>query len=163
MSSNFIIIGGVSGCGKSTVGSALAERIEVEFVDGDRFHSKKNIEKMSAGIPLNDEDRSEWLHLLSTFADENQTKVVACSALKRSYRVILSSKSTSCKIFILDLPESVLRERIIKRQGHFVKAQLLKSQLDTLELPPPDEKSVFVVDGNLPVNVIVEEIISLLK
>uniref|UniRef100_A0AC34QH54 Gluconokinase n=1 Tax=Panagrolaimus sp. JU765 TaxID=591449 RepID=A0AC34QH54_9BILA len=149
-SKEFIIVGGVSGCGKSTVGQALAEKLKVEFIDGDKFHPKENIAKMSSGIPLNDDDRHGWLENLSTFAKDGQSKVVACSALKRSYRRILASKSSNY--------------RIVKRQGHFMKAKMLKSQLETLELPSEDENGfTFAIDGDKPVDDVINDIISHLE
>jgi len=129
---------GVSGCGKSTVGELLSQELNIPFFDGDDFHPKANIEKMSKGIPLNDDDRKPWLEKLATLPDENSNGcVIACSALKKHYRELLSSQQTATFIYLHGEKETLL-ERINARSAnsdHFMPSSLLDSQLDTLESP----------------------------
>lgn len=133
------IVMGVSGCGKSTIGSLLSERLSLPFYDADDFHFPASIAKMAQGNPLTDEDRKPWLTLL---ADNMVTweadggAVLACSALKQAYRDILSSTTEGLVQFIyLQGDQATLAERLQKRNGHFMPETLLKSQLDTLEPP----------------------------
>ncbi|WJY65541.1 Thermoresistant gluconokinase [Corynebacterium aquatimens] len=138
---------GVSGCGKSTVGRVLADALGLPFIDGDDLHPAANIAKMARGTPLNDDDRVPWLHLIgqalarSTADDQADGVVVACSALKRSYRDIIRTHAPDAVFIHLDVPEDVLRTRLEQRTGHFMPPELLRSQLDTLEPLGPDEKS----------------------
>lgn len=132
------MIMGVSGCGKSTIGRMLAETLSLPFFDGDDFHPEKNIEKMSKGEPLNDEDRYIWLEALNTLGIRQQNKggVIACSALKESYRDILE-KGLDPKpvwVYLEGSYESILK-RLEQRSEHFMPATLLRSQFDTLEPP----------------------------
>jgi carbohydrate kinase (thermoresistant glucokinase family) len=134
-----IVVMGVSGCGKSTIGKRLAERLSLPFIEADDFHSKENIAKMSQGIPLTDEDRYPWLQSLSQELknyEEKKGAVLACSALKESYRKILQ-KGLKKKItwIYLEGDEKTLRKRIEHRKGHFMPEELLLSQLKTLEKP----------------------------
>ena len=134
-----IIVGGVSGTGKSTIGKLLADKLQLPFFDGDDFHPQSNVEKMKSGNPLNDEDRKPWLELLAkelAFHESNQGAVLACSALKESYREILASQcKTDINWVLLNGSAEILTERLEARQGHFMGSKLLQSQLDTLELP----------------------------
>ncbi|MEO5653190.1 MAG: gluconokinase [Marmoricola sp.] len=139
-----IVVMGVSGTGKTVIGEGVAERLGCDFVEGDTFHPAANIEKMSAGIPLDDDDRRPWLEELARVLDEKRAAglptVLACSALKRSYRDILRGRAPSEDTFFLHLdhPFDVLRERMEQRE-HFMPASLLQSQFDTLERLGPDE------------------------
>lgn len=130
---------GVSGCGKSTIGKLLAEDLKIPFFDGDDYHPKENIEKMSKGIPLNDEDRLGWLQTLNSLAKEQlnyQSCVIVCSALKESYRKILSKHIENVTKWVhLSGTFSQIQERINKRSNHFMSSKLLQSQFDTLETP----------------------------
>lgn len=132
-----IIVSGVSGSGKTSIGRQLACELGGLFVEGDDYHSVSNIEKMRQGIPLNDEDRWPWLTALSQaitgFAANGQTVVTTCSALKRIYRNYLRSFAPDIIFVQLQLDRTTLRERIQARQGHFAGADLLDSQLATLE------------------------------
>jgi len=134
-----IVIMGVSGSGKTTIGKLLAERLSLPFIEGDDFHSKDNILKMSRGIPLTDEDRYPWLRSLSEQLLSHQKEkgvVLACSALKESYRKILQEGLSEKIIWVyLQGDESILRERIKNRKEHFMPLELLRSQLTTLEKP----------------------------
>ena len=132
-----IIIIGVSGSGKSTLGQALAERLGWDFFDADDFHPPENIAKMAAGIPLNDSDRTPWLVtlsdlLLSTLKAERHP-VLACSALKESYREQLLDGKTGMEVIYLKGSYNLLWARMSGRQGHFMKAEMLKSQFSALE------------------------------
>ncbi|KAF9019239.1 carbohydrate kinase [Hymenopellis radicata] len=152
-----IIVMGVSGTGKSTLGQAIASALDVPFIDGDDLHPAENVAKMSAGTPLNDADREPWLAIIRKTGLENLAKgsvVLACSALRKCYRDILRGKSSSGEstgdtgpktyfVFIKGSRE-VLLDRMSKRQGHFMKVTMLDSQLATLE-SPEGEPDVVVV------------------
>ena len=140
-----IVLMGVSSSGKSVVGKAFARRLHVPFIEGDDYHPDANKEKMRAGIPLTDEDRWPWLERLAlALREAAETKGVAvgaCSALKRSYRDFLKSKSGLPLLFIhLHGEKAVLAERAAARKHEYMPPSLLDSQLATLELPEPDEK-----------------------
>lgn len=144
-----VFVMGVSGCGKSTIGILLAERMGTSFFDGDYYHPKENIEKMSQGIPLNDDDRQGWLKALNALAKTNvkQGAVIACSALKESYRAILKKDiGQDCRFLYLEGSFDEINERLDQRKGHFMTAELLKSQFDTLEVPK-DAITVSIMDS----------------
>ncbi len=133
---------GVSGSGKTTIGEMVAEDLSIAFYDGDSFHSKENIAKMSAGHPLNDDDRAGWLSNINEFVVDqlqNHSVVVACSALKESYRHVLNHNiSEEDRIWIyLDCDFHLIRQRMEAR-SHFMPPSLLQSQFDTLEIPSAD-------------------------
>ncbi|MDN7696774.1 gluconokinase [Burkholderia cenocepacia] len=138
-----LIAMGVSGAGKSLIGEMLAERLSCSYIDGDAFHSAANKEKMHHGIPLTDEDRWPWLRTIRAAIEEKQrageTAVFTCSSLKRSYREVLRGTDTDVRFVYLKGSFEVLQERLKSRTGHFFDPSLLKSQLDTLEEPGPDE------------------------
>lgn len=132
-----IIIAGVSGSGKTTIGGLLAEKLGCEFADADGFHPPGNIAKMSAGIPLTDEDRAGWLDALGLHLAQHDSVVLACSALKKVYRDRLRALAGPLRFIVLTADRAILRERLDERQaegGHFMPASLLDSQLATLEL-----------------------------
>lgn len=131
-----IVVMGVSGCGKTSAGAELAARLGVAFIEGDTMHGPENIRKMSAGIPLDDDDRWPWLDRIgAALADaKGRGLVVACSALKRSYRERLRGAAGSGLYFVfLTGSDETLRRRMAERTGHFMPASLLDSQLATLE------------------------------
>lgn len=128
-----IVIAGVSGCGKTTVGTLLAERLGCEFADADDFHPPENIAKMRAGIPLDDADRAGWLDALGRFLAGRERVVLACSALKRRYRDRLRELGGELRFFVLEVERAVLAGRLEARE-HFMPASLLDSQLAILEL-----------------------------
>ncbi|HIW95897.1 MAG TPA: gluconokinase [Candidatus Corynebacterium gallistercoris] len=131
---------GVSGSGKSTVGAALATLLDLEFVDGDDFHPQANIEKMSQGIPLTDEDRWPWLAEVGAWlANQPRGGVVACSALKKTYRDALLAACPRTAFVHCTGSKELLTERMGQRTKHFMPVHLLDSQLATLEALSPDE------------------------
>ncbi|QXJ21731.1 gluconokinase [Actinomadura graeca] len=138
-----ILVAGVSGSGKSTVGILLAESLGWDYAEGDAFHPPANIAKMSAGRPLDDADRLPWLRLIAAWIDERLAKgepgVVSCSALKRSYRELLTRGRPEVAVVLLDGDRDTIAARMRKRNGHFFSAGLLDSQFADLELPSPDE------------------------
>ena len=153
-----IIIYGVSGVGKTTVGVTLAKELDWKFYDADDFHSAANKAKMHAGNPLTDEDRQGWLQslreLISGSLEKKENIVLACSALKQKYRDILNVNAT-VKFVLLYSDYATIEKRITARVGHFMNPQLLKSQFDTLEMPTGDDT---VLDASLPTETIVQEI-----
>ena len=144
MNHNLYVVMGVTGSGKSTVGSLLARTLGVDFVEGDDYHSRKNVERMAAGIPLTDDDRADWLRALADrirqAKDSDKGLVLTCSALKRSYRDILRSAAPDLQLIFLEGSQSLIAERLADRRGHFMPPSMLESQLSTLEKPSPDER-----------------------
>lgn len=155
-----IVLMGVSGCGKSSVGKALADAIGADFQDGDDLHPPANIRKMRAGEPLDDADRAPWLDRVAAWIRDRHLAgrdgVVACSALKRRYRDRLREADPGLRFVLLDIPAEVLRRRLEQRQ-HFMPPGLLESQLDALERPGPDEP-VLTVSGHPPLADAVEAV-----
>lgn len=141
-----VVVMGVSGCGKSVIGSALAEALGGRFVEGDRFHPPENIERMSAGLPLRDEDRWGWLDAIATEISDaerrGETLVVACSALKRVYRDRLRPASRDLKFVYLEIGRDVAAARVAARKDHFMPASLIDSQFAALEPPGPEEDAL---------------------
>jgi gluconokinase len=151
-----VVVMGVSGTGKSAVGTEVAQRLEMTYIEGDAYHPAANIEKMSAGDPLTDEDRRPWLNRLAGMLAENHAAgidtVLGCSALRRSYRDLLRGVGApdSVRFVHLAAPFDVLRDRMDGRE-HFMPSSLLQSQLDTLEPLDPDEDGQTIdVDAPLP-------------
>jgi len=130
---------GVTGSGKTTIGKLLSEKLGFAFYDADNFHPKENIEKMSAGIALNDHDRIPWLNNLQILITENinnnKNCVLACSALKETYREILLCSHDKVKLVFLKGKEKIISERLSSRKNHFMNPNLLKSQFNTLQEP----------------------------
>jgi gluconokinase len=143
MNKGLYVVMGVSGCGKSLIGTALARALDIDFVEGDDYHSAENVQRMSSGIPLTDDDRSRWLRALAArlrkAKDAGTGLVMTCSALKRSYRDVLRAGAGDVRFVFLRGPRALLAERIAGRRGHFMPPSLLDSQLATLEEPAPDE------------------------
>ncbi|KAK0407670.1 hypothetical protein QR680_003523 [Steinernema hermaphroditum] len=143
---SFIVVMGVSGCGKTTVGSELARRLGFHFCDADDFHSEENKQKMANGVPLTDDDRLPWLQTLSQLPFRHEKLVLACSALKQQYRRILAEHSPSHLFVFLDVPGEELKRRLCTRQGHYFKVNMLDSQLATLERPHGNDLKYVIVD-----------------
>jgi len=136
-----VVVMGVSGSGKTTVGAALADAFGLRFVDGDALHPAANVAKMAAGIPLDDADRAPWLDAIGAVLAAGPV-VVACSALKRAYRDRLRAAAPRLQLVFLDGDPALLASRMTARPGHFMPASLLDSQLATLERPEPDEHAL---------------------
>jgi gluconokinase len=138
-----VVVMGVSGTGKTTIGKALALQEGWAFAEGDQFHPAANVSKMRQGIPLDDDDRWPWLGAIADWIGENEaaghSAVVACSALKRAYRDLLSSGHPSVWFAHLTAPDAELDRRLRNRPGHYMPASLLPSQLQTLQPLQPDE------------------------
>jgi carbohydrate kinase (thermoresistant glucokinase family) len=133
---------GVSGCGKSTVGALLARKLGVEFLDADEFHPQENVAKMAAGVPLTDEDRRPWLERLNAELRKREDVVLACSALKQSYRDALA-EGADCRFVHLRGSIDLIRSRLADRRHRYMPASLLESQFATLE-PPRDAIEIHV-------------------
>jgi gluconokinase len=138
-----LIVAGVSGSGKTTVGALIAGHLHWRFADADDFHPESNVAKMRSGIPLTDEDRLPWLEAIAAWMDERikagESAVVACSALKRGYRDLLLRGRPDATMVFLEVSHDELARRLAMRAGHFFPKQLLESQMKTVELPQPDE------------------------
>jgi len=151
-----IVVMGVSGSGKTTVGSQLAQQLGWRFADADDYHSSGNVEKMRSGIPLTDADRAQWLHtlrsLISGWIAAQKNAVLACSALKQTYREYLRVDEV-IRLVYLKASENLLSQRLLERQGHYMKRQMLESQLATLEEP----NDAIVINANgTPENIVGE-------
>ena len=157
-----VIVMGVSGVGKTTIGEALAKSLGWRFVDADDLHPTANVEKMRAGIPLTDEDRAPWLarlrELLEDALARGEKLVLACSALRASYRKDLSVDPSRQRWVYLHLPSALLQQRMLHRKGHYMPVSLLASQIETLEPPrdalavdatPPPERVVAAIRAGL--------------
>ena len=145
---------GVSGCGKSTVGALLAQRLCCEFLEGDTLHPARNVARMAAGVALTDYDRRVWLLALARHLkaahDANQSLIVSCSALKRRYRDVLRRVSADLAFVHLHAAPALLAQRMAARTGHYMPASLLASQLEALEAPAADERAVTFDAGLAP-------------
>lgn len=160
---HLVVVMGVSGSGKSTVGAALADRLRVPFLDADDLHPEANVTKMARGEPLDDDDRWPWLRDVGRWlADHPDGGVTACSALRRRYRDQLRGHAPSTAFVLLAADRAVLERRQSARHGHFMPVSLLGSQLATLEAFGPDEDGV-VVDVDQPVEGIVEAAVMALE
>lgn len=156
-----VVVMGVSGSGKSTVGAALARRLGVPFADADTFHPAANIAKMSAGAPLDDDDRRPWLAAVGQWLADHNSGVMSCSALKRRYRDQLRSRRTDIEFLHLTGSPELVGSRQAGRTGHFMPVSLMTSQFDTLEPLDPDERGM-TIDVGQSVDAIVETFIQYL-
>ena len=143
-----LVVMGVSGSGKSTIGAMLAHRLHWLYEDGDWFHPKRNIEKMHHGEPLTDEDRWPWLHAIADWIDATRHSgnrgIVACSALKRSYRQILIGTRRDVRLIYLKGDQGLIARRVAARADHFMPPALLDSQFAALEEPAADERPITI-------------------
>ena len=149
-----VVVMGVSGSGKTTIGALLAERLRWPFADADEFHSAANIAKMHTGTPLDDADREPWLEAIAARIDawlqQGTSAIVTCSALKRSYRDSLVRGRSNVRLLYLRGDRELLEKRLAVRRGHFMPAALLASQLETLEEPGADERPAVVALAGTP-------------
>ena len=138
-----VVVMGVCGSGKSTLGKILAERLKVDFLEGDDFHSPANVAKMSRGEPLTESDRAPWLseirRTLDRYLKDDRGVVLTCSALTRKSRLTLGVERSAVRLIHLHAPQSVLEKRMARRKDHFMPGSLLQSQLETLETPGNEE------------------------
>jgi carbohydrate kinase (thermoresistant glucokinase family) len=144
-----VVVMGVSGAGKSTVGKLIAAQLDCPFRDADSFHPQANIEKMKSGQPLTDEDRWPWLQAIADWIDQHRaagtTCVVTCSALKRRYRDLITDRQRAdVRLVYLKGSFELIAARLAARKGHFMPPALLKSQFDALEEPAADEHPITV-------------------
>jgi carbohydrate kinase (thermoresistant glucokinase family) len=141
-----VVVMGVSGCGKTTVGCELAGLLAWPYLEGDALHPPQNVARMAAGTPLDDADRQGWLARIAeeigTARAKGEGLVVGCSALKRRYRDQLRAADAQLRFVHLHGPRAVLAERLMARRGHYMPPSLLRSQLETLEPPQPDESAL---------------------
>jgi gluconokinase len=153
-----VVMAGVSGSGKTTVGSLLAQRLGWPFADGDSFHFAANVAKMRAGLPLTDEDRRPWLAAIAAWMDgriaAGQSAVVACSALRRAYRDMLLDGRPAARMVFLQVAHGQDADRLAARRGHFFPAKLLDSQFATLEMPQDSERVLVLTARGSPADVV---------
>lgn len=161
-----LIVMGVSGSGKSTIGTLLAMQLRWEFEDADWFHPAANVEKMHSGVPLTDEDRRPWLNAIAEWIDKARVSgrhaVIACSALKRRYRKVLIGDRKDVRLVYLKGDEALIARRFATRHEHFMPLSLLHSQFEALEEPGQDENPI-TVSIEPPAREIVSQIVSGLK
>lgn len=161
-----VVLAGVAGSGKTTVGKLLADRLGWAFADADAFHPAANIAKMRAGLPLTDADRRPWLAAIATWMDEHAaagtSAVVTCSALKRAYRDALLAGRDQVAMVFLVINEAQDEERVADRRGHFFPERLVASQFAQLEPPAADER-VLQIPAGRPAAQLVSEIIDALR
>lgn len=157
-----VVVMGVSGSGKTTVGRLLADRLGWQYQEGDALHPPENVAKMSAGTPLTDADRIPWLHRIAARIDDwrsrGESGVVTCSALKRAYRDIIIGNRPDVGLVHLKGSRELIGQRMAARQGHFMPPALLDNQFATLQEPAPEERAIVVDVGSTPV-VIVDEVV----
>jgi gluconokinase len=153
-----VVVAGVSGSGKTTVGAMLAGRLGCAFADGDSFHPAANVAKMRAGVPLTDADRQPWLAAIARWIAERiaarESGVVACSALKRAYREQLVAGRPAVRLVFLQVGHDADVARLLARRGHFFPEQLLESQFADLEIPQPSEGALVVSAEAEPAEVV---------
>jgi len=163
MKTHFFIVMGVSGCGKSSIGKALAENLGWDFYDADDFHPPANVAKMASGIPLDDSDRAPWLDslhdLISSSLTQNRPGVLACSALKERYRQQLMKGNDGVQLVYLKGSYDLIWSRMIARKDHWMKPHMLQSQFTTLEEPA----NALTVDISLSIDEIVQDILEYAK
>jgi len=161
------LVTGPAGCGKSTVAKHIANSLHLPFIEGDEYHPKANIDKMSAGVPLTDADRWDWLTALREASIHELDKgsdgvVLTCSALKRKYRDVIRvapyfTPNVYLHFIYLDAPEEVLLQRVAARQNHYMGANMVHSQFEVLERPKADEVDVITIDVTRPAEAVMVE------
>ncbi|GEA50517.1 gluconokinase [Vibrio inusitatus NBRC 102082] len=159
MAGSSVIVMGVSGSGKSTIGELIAKRLNRKFIDGDDLHPKANIDKMASGVPLNDNDRMPWLERIRDAAysleKKNEHGVIVCSALKKKYREQIREGNSNVTFLFLDGSIDLIMERMKQRKGHFMKLNMVTSQFDALERPDAEPKTI-VIDIDCSIAEVVE-------
>ena len=162
-----VVVMGVSGSGKSTIGAAIADALALRFVDGDSLHSPASVKRMQSGVPLTDDDRWPWLDRIGAeLADAVRSPtgvVVACSALKRTYRDRIRAAAPTVRFVFLDGARETIEARMATRSGHYMPTSLLASQLATLERPGRDELDVLALSIERPVAEIVDAVVRALR
>ena len=160
-----LIVMGVSGCGKSTMATALGERLGLEVVDGDDLHPPESVAKMRSGIALDDADRWPWLDRIGAYLSQHhaQGRVVACSALKRAYRDRIREQAGQVCFVFLNGSFELIEARLHQRVGHYMQAGLLTSQFQTLEIPQSDETDVITLAITQPVDDLVRQVLAALQ
>lgn len=161
------VVMGVCGSGKTSVGKALSEKFGATFIDGDDLHPRANIQKMAAGIPLNDADREPWLERIGDVFFSLQRRslsgVIVCSALKKKYRDQIRSGNEGLIFIHLQGPMETILERMAARQGHYMKKEMVQSQFDTLEQPGADEPDVLGVSIEQPLEQVIADAIAAIE
>jgi carbohydrate kinase (thermoresistant glucokinase family) len=162
-----LIVMGVSGCGKSTIAAALSERLGLDMVDGDDLHRPESVAKMRAGVALQDADRWPWLDRIGDYLagspDGALGRVVACSALRRAYRERIRAHAGEVCFLFLQGDYALIAQRMRLRVGHYMQADLLDSQFQTLETPAPDETDVITLDIDMPMAALIDQAVSALQ
>lgn len=167
MTGSSIIVMGVSGSGKSTIGEELAKKLAAKFIDGDDLHPRANIQKMAQGEPLNDTDRQPWLERIRDAAfsleHKNEQGVIVCSALKKTYRDQIRDGNRNVTFLFLDGDVDLIIERMRSRKGHFMKVNMVESQFATLERPDDNEPGVVRISIDADIDTVVDNAIRALK
>ncbi|MDG2943942.1 gluconokinase [Exercitatus varius] len=162
---SFILMG-VSSTGKTSIGTEVARRLGMKLIDGDDLHPRANIIKMGSGQPLNDQDRAPWLERIrdAAFSLEQKSErgIIVCSALKKQYRNLIRDGNDVKFIFLRGDFDLVLK-RMQQREGHYMKAEMLRSQFDTLEVPQADETDVYPIDIDATFGEVVERCVQVIK
>ncbi|WP_038177534.1 MULTISPECIES: gluconokinase [Vibrio] len=162
MKAKKIVVMGVSGCGKSLIGSEIAKALALPFYDGDDYHPEANVEKMRQGIPLTDEDRSGWLQTLNRIYTDNDAAVIACSALKPEYRQVLRHNNPELVIVYLKGDFDTIWARHQKRANHYFNGEsMLRSQFEALVEPSCDE--ALHIDISLPIEGVLQQALQAIK
>ena len=160
-----LVVMGVSGCGKTTMAKALAQRLDLAVVDGDDLHLPESIRKMSAGIALQDADRWPWLERIGHYLEgaSGPGRVVACSALKRAYRDHIRQCADRVRFIFLEGDFDLIEQRMQQRVDHYMRPGLLRSQFDTLEPPQADEHDVITLPITQPIESLVQQVLAALQ
>lgn len=162
-----LVVMGVSGCGKSTVSQAVAQRLGLDVVDGDDLHLPESVAKMRAGIALQDDDRWPWLDRIGDYLagcpEGAPGRVVACSSLRRAYRDRIRAQAGEVCFLFLQGDHALIAQRMRQRKGHYMPAGLLDSQFQTLEPPGPDETDVITLSIDIPMAALIEQALLALR
>ncbi|MBE2894634.1 gluconokinase [Spirabiliibacterium falconis] len=164
---SIFILMGVSSTGKTSVGTAIANKLKMKLIDGDDLHPKANILKMRSGLPLNDQDREPWLVRIRDAAfslnQKSESGIIVCSALKKQYRNIIRDGNPFIRFIFLSGSFELILDRMKKRQGHYMKTDMLRSQFDTLEVPQSDENDVDTINIDNSFDAVVADCISVIE